>query len=767
MEDNCSPQPTTHPSTSSAPSTCELMHQLRGHNGKVQSLWWAQDDTKLLSAGLGGAIYQWDLKSAKREVEYVRKGTKFSCVISDAHSTTVLAVGSDKKLKNLEFPDCKELHDVQMGSMLSQCAAAWTKPAPVLFVGTSDSNGPGCVRTIGWPLDDTVIATSSEKPVCGAAVTRMCVSHANDYLFVGGADGTLTVLAIEVGKDDVINNEVTLIPFSDEVLVTRSEMEEKTATIAELVAAVSDLERHNEYKLKLKEMNYGEQIKNKTEEYTLKINDQKQCYDEMYNQKGQFDREHLKKVAKIKSAQLHELQKLEAQFQQEIMTEVEKYQQMKHEVSLLTASCTRKRNELVKEHTGYVQEVMREYQSKLERDRNQRELLEADQDYNARVSKEWTKQLAEDIDTEIEEMTKEYNKKLSAEKEATLRYKGENGIMRKRFKALSKEIENHKEEIKLKVEKAKQLEEHIRSLGTEIQGLKHSILEHDDIIAGKEREIYELKKKNQKLEKFKFVLDYKIKELKKQIEPREKEITEMKDRIKDIDGELERYHLSNAALDTKIGTLRQNLEREQKAIAKNQIDTGQKEQLIVRFQSDLHSTVQNIQNPQRLDQAVQEIYHKYVKIDTRSKGVDENVQEEFERQRQFLEVSVDVLKQKSSKELQGGGERNQRLMEENVGLINEIKKLRKTIKALKLEPLLEDTARAKHTSAPPELIRMLEEQSQDISLLKMQIKEEKKRADALSAQRFAGVRLPPVGTEESQRAHTGRAQTAGSVAPIL
>ena len=88
------------------------MHQLRGHNGKVQSLWWAQDDTKLLSAGLGGAIYQWDLKSAKRKVKYVRKGTKFSCVISDAHSTTVLAVGSDKKLKNLEFPDCKELHDV-------------------------------------------------------------------------------------------------------------------------------------------------------------------------------------------------------------------------------------------------------------------------------------------------------------------------------------------------------------------------------------------------------------------------------------------------------------------------------------------------------------------------------------------------------------------------------------------------------------------------------------------------------------------------------
>eukprot|EP00983_Pelagomonas_calceolata_P046570 1140244-Pelagomonas_calceolata.AAC.7 len=38
----------------------------------------------------------------------------------------------------------------------------------------------------------------------------------------------------------------------------------------------------------------------------------------------------------------------------------------------------------------------------------------------------------------------------------------------------------------------------------------------------------------QELEKFKFVLDYKIKELKKQIEPREAEILEMKDQIKEV-----------------------------------------------------------------------------------------------------------------------------------------------------------------------------------------------------------------------------------------
>lgn len=53
-----------------------------------------------------------------------------------------------------------------------------------------------------------------------------------------------------------------------------------------------------------------------------------------------------------------------------------------------------------------------------------------------------------------------------------------------------------------------------------------------------EKRIYDLKKKNQELEKFKFVLDYKIKELKKQIEPREKEIKVMKEQIQEVRSQL-------------------------------------------------------------------------------------------------------------------------------------------------------------------------------------------------------------------------------------
>ena len=79
------------------------------------------------------------------------------------------------------------------------------------------------------------------------------------------------------------------------------------------------------------------------------------------------------------------------------------------------------------------------------------------------------------------------------------------------------------------------------------------------LTAEKERKIYDLKKKNQELEKFKFVLDYKIKELRKQIEPRENQISAMKDRVKEMDAELERYHKINSQLDERIGELRKEL----------------------------------------------------------------------------------------------------------------------------------------------------------------------------------------------------------------
>lgn len=54
------------------------------------------------------------------------------------------------------------------------------------------------------------------------------------------------------------------------------------------------------------------------------------------------------------------------------------------------------------------------------------------------------------------------------------------------------------------------------------------------------------------LEKFKFVLDFKIKELKRQIEPRETEIGSMKEQIKEMDRELEQVTFDTRLIVLKV-----------------------------------------------------------------------------------------------------------------------------------------------------------------------------------------------------------------------
>ena len=68
-----------------------------------------------------------------------------------------------------------------------------------------------------------------------------------------------------------------------------------------------------------------------------------------------------------------------------------------------------------------------------------------------------------------------------------------------------------------------------------------------------------MKSKTQELEKFKFVLDYKIKELRKQIEPKEREIKMKNKEIEDMEGELGQISLQNHLLSLNIKTMRQNV----------------------------------------------------------------------------------------------------------------------------------------------------------------------------------------------------------------
>ena len=85
---------------------------------------------------------------------------------------------------------------------------------------------------------------------------------------------------------------------------------------------------------------------------------------------------------------------------------------------------------------------------------------------------------------------------------------------------------------------------------------KQELKDRDETLFEKRDKIMSLKKKIQELEKFKFVLDYKIKELKRDIGPREVEIQVLNEQVGRMKMELTHFSRVNSNLALIVEDLR-------------------------------------------------------------------------------------------------------------------------------------------------------------------------------------------------------------------
>ena len=546
----------------------------------------------------------------------------------------------------------------------------------MLFAGTD----AGTIRSYKFPLTGDY----TEIQVHSAPVTRLRITADDAYLFSVAEDSTVYIFDVRDKEGRSAKRDKEMMAFAEEILVTKTDLEEKTQTMTELKNKVDELTMQNEYQLRLQDLNYSEKIKEATEKFNQELDADKKTYELLLQAKNDMEMEYEEKIKSIEERHQQQLVAIDAQYQTKIMTEVERYQQLQADkenqnekwegkVEVEREDHERAMAELTDDFEGRLQEEV----SVLETERSEKEGLVAEFD-------ETRRQLEEDVDREIEELKEKYEAKLTTEREAALRLKGENGIMRKKFTALQKDIEHQKDEISGLFQNKKALHEHILSLERDILGLKKEIRERDETIGDKEKRIYDLKKKNQELEKFKFVLDYKIKELKKQIEPREVEIMDMKEQIKDMDLELERYHKNNSALELTISDLRLKLDGMQREILSQRTKLGDADAKLRGLKTELHETVQHIQEPKALVAAVKRMYQKHVTEAVPSRAVEPDIAAEYTRQREYLEKSVESLKRKLNKNMELHRSDNLRMMQENVTLVKEINELRREIKQMKM-----------------------------------------------------------------------------------
>jgi cilia- and flagella-associated protein 57 len=160
------------------------------------------------------------------------------------------------------------------------------------------------------------------------------------------------------------------------------------------------------------------------------------------------------------------------------------------------------------------------------------------------------------------------------------------------------------------------------------------IQEKDRNIGAREKKIYSLKKKTQELEKFKFVLDYKIKDLKRDITPRQNDILNLKQETNAMDKELKRYNRLNANLGYLVDDLRTKQEYMSVSIKTSRSTIRQNEIYIRSYKNAVYWVLQNQMDPELLRRAANQRLYEYIKDKVPTDvEVDSDIKKEMDKQK--------------------------------------------------------------------------------------------------------------------------------------
>eukprot|EP00054_Salpingoeca_dolichothecata_P024779 m.170017 g.170017 ORF g.170017 m.170017 type:complete len:822 (+) comp25134_c0_seq4:219-2684(+) len=655
--------------------TFEQVGALKGHNARVRSITWGPNDYTLVSCGQDGAVYTWRVNDGERIGENVLKSCSYSCAALSPDGSSIFAVGSDQVLK--EITDNNVAHAVhatpKTGSDVPQ-QVVLSHSGRMLIVGTSQ----GALRSLQFPLH---AASEWTSYVCHfGEVTRLRISHDDQMLFSVGADGSLFMfkLSDKDGRGLKKEREVT---FAEEILITKTDLDEKHKLTNELRTRVDELKMSAEYQLRLRDMHHNEILKESEHRYQQDLQSLTSQHQLLKSDKDKETNRHDQEVGALIDRHQREVQDLESSHTQKLMSEYEKFKDLQARAQSMQENYEKQLAAMEQAKTQAIQTITTQLEEKIAQKDHLLDQTKKESQEKQREFEEMRRQIELDADREILGIKNEYERQLKEEREAFVGVKGDNGILKKKFRTLQTDIEEHQQHKTDMETEQRKLHAHIRALEKDVQNCKKEIEERDETIQDKEKRIYDLKKKNQELEKFKFVLDYKIKELKKQLEPRELEIKDMKKQIGSMDKELEHYHQINTKLELQLTELKEKLQGSTQKVNQQQTETAKLKNALQRLRAELHAAAALVTEPKKLVVAIRQLYQKHCSEQSSDNTTPEDeLHQEFSRQREFLERSVASLRKKLAKSAELHKEEQARVVQENVALLKEINDLRKELK---------------------------------------------------------------------------------------
>ncbi|NXT29628.1 CFA57 protein, partial [Syrrhaptes paradoxus] len=349
--------------------TFENINNLKGHSGKIHAVKWSADDAKLVSCDTHGAVYEWNLLTGKREAECVFKSCIYSSIALSSDDKIIFAVGSDQTLK--EISESSIQHEVPAFGVV-YTAVAVSHSGYMVFVGTS----LGTIRAMKYPLPLT--KDFNEYQAHAGAVTKMSITSDDLFLITASEDGSIFVWKVYDKGGGILKWEKE-VDYAEEVLILRSDIEEKSQAMLNLQIRVKELQIENDYQLRLKDMCFNEKIKELEENFTQEIDSLKTKHQILQAEKEKQELQHQFQLSEMMNKQARENIPLfsisfvificfllpESDSNQKLLMENEKYQELQEKSQRMQEEYEKQLHNLQESKSRAVKELTEHYEERL------------------------------------------------------------------------------------------------------------------------------------------------------------------------------------------------------------------------------------------------------------------------------------------------------------------------------------------------------------------------------------------------------------------
>lgn len=648
---------------------------LQGHNGIVQSIRWSYSDEYLVSSGEEGAVYQWHVPTGDRLNECVQKGTEYRALALTRDMAATYVVTQTGLLREMASSDIRREIKVSSTHTPPLNCIALSRSDLVMFVGSEQ----GHLYNIQIPFLDAGGGTCTNYRFFDKAVTKMAFTFNDMLLATGSADGTVVFWTIKNNEGRVAAMDSELGQCAD-VMIPRKDLLENINTIQMLELRVAQQVAEFQYQMRQGNAGHSEQIRDIHNQYCAAITDLKEKNDDMENRRNREFNILTENIAQTKDDHAKALMDLETEFHQKIIIEFEKSANIKQKMDDMREDYEVK----LRKSAGCLQDTIEALETDFKKQLQERQelirQLMKEMENKKTEFVEYCRQVDVDNDRKMVETKLLYEKRLKEENDSMLKWRADAGVLDKKLISVSQncdELEAEKEVLRSEHYKTLSV---IRHFKKDVDELKKEIEDRDLSILEKEKRMNDLQKKNQELEKYKQVLNHKIVELKSQIEPREREIKEKKDQINDMENELENLEQSNSQLQLQLSELKDKYFSTEKELNLERNRCRNSRTQVARMCGDIFRVSGFLQEPIGLKTEVMKLYHRYADDKSLRKSLEQDaeVQNEFMRQRDYLEKQLDGYRQKENKTSDTSN--RTKLVNENITLLTELNKLRTELK---------------------------------------------------------------------------------------